>query len=112
MVKAAKESESCRDEYCVADAQDMRFIGEENFDLAISYLNQCDLPDFGANNREVLRVLRSGGRFIVANIHPMRSAVGFWQKTDDGTKRHVILESTAERIKRRGRAKLAATKGR
>jgi len=53
LVEAARELESGRDEYRVADAQDIGFLQDETFDLAVSYLNQCDLPDFNANNREV-----------------------------------------------------------
>ena len=45
-----------------------------------------------SNNREVFRVLRPGGRFVVANLHPMRSAVGGWHRTVDGKKQHVILD--------------------
>jgi ubiquinone/menaquinone biosynthesis C-methylase UbiE len=93
MIEAAKELQSERDAYRVADVQDLGFIEEESFDLAISYLNQCDLPDFRANNSEVFRVLRKGGRFIVANLHPMRSAVGGWHKNADGKKQHVILDN-------------------
>lgn len=92
MIEAAQELASDRDAYRVADVQDMSFLPEGSFDLVVSYLNQCDLRDFEANNREVYRVLRSGGRFIVANLHPMRSAVGGWQRTPEGTKQHVILD--------------------
>jgi hypothetical protein len=70
----------------------MGFIRDGAFDLAVSYINQCDLPDFEANSREVFRVLRPGGRSIIANLHPMRSAVGEWLKAEDGAKLHVILD--------------------
>ena len=93
MIVAARELQSGRDAYQVADVQDLGFIADESFDLAISYLNQCDLPDFHANNREVFRVLKPEGRFIIATVHPMRSAVGGWQKTPEGTKQHVILDN-------------------
>ena len=92
MIEAAHTRQSGRDEYRVADVQDLGFLDDETFDLAVSYLNQCDLPDFLANTREVFRVLRPGGRFIIANLHPMRSATGLWQKTDDGVKQHVIVD--------------------
>jgi len=92
MIEAAREMQSERDEYRVADVQDLSFLGDDTFDLAVSYLNQCDLPDFDANNREVFRILKPGGRFIVANLHPMRSAVGDWHRTADGTKLHVVLD--------------------
>ena len=93
MIEAARELASGKDEYRIADVQDLSFLGDESFDLVISYLNQCDLPDFEANNREVYRVLKPGGRFIIANLHPMRSAVGVWQKSPDGTKEHVVLDN-------------------
>ena len=92
LVEAARELQLERDEYRVADVQDLGFLDAESFDLCVSYLNQCDLPDYMANNREIFRVLRPGGRFIVANLHPMRSAVGGWHKTEDGEKLHVILD--------------------
>jgi len=92
MIEAAKRLQSGRDTYRVADVEELDFIGSETFDLAVSYLNQCDLLDFVANTKEVFRVLKGGGRFIIANLHPMRSAVGGWHKTSDGTK-HVILDN-------------------
>ncbi len=92
MIESAKEMARGKDEYRQADVQDLGFLESESFDLAVSYLNQCDLPDFVANTREVFRVLKPGGRFIVANLHPMRSATGEWQKNEDGTKQHVILD--------------------
>ena len=92
MIEAAEELQSECDEYRVADVQDLGFVEDEVFDLAVSYLNQCDLPDFDANNREVFRVLKTGGLFVVANLHPMRSAVGQWHRTDDGEKQHVKLD--------------------
>lgn len=93
MINAAKVLQSDREVYQVADVQDLSFIADESLDLAVSYLNQCDLPDFNANTREVFRVLKRGGRFIIANLHPMRSAVGGWQRTPDSQKQHVILDN-------------------
>jgi SAM-dependent methyltransferase len=92
MIAAAEELRGETDEYRVADVQDLGFLHDGTFDLAVSYLNQCDLPNVAANNREVFRVLRPGGRFAVANLHPMRSAVGGWQRSPTGEKEHVILD--------------------
>lgn len=92
MVQAANELASGRDEYRHADVQNLSFLGDSRFDLAVSYLNQCDLADFAANTREVCRVLKPRGRFIVANLHPMRSATGEWERNADGSKRHAILD--------------------
>jgi SAM-dependent methyltransferase len=92
MIEAALELRSEGDDYVLADAQDLGFLDDRSFDLAVSYLNQCDLPDFRANSREVFRVLAPAGRFVVANLHPMRSAAGFWHRSPDGSKEHVILD--------------------
>ncbi len=92
MIEAARELATGRDTYTVADVQNLSFLEDHSFDLAVSYLNQCDLPDIQANNREILRVLRPGGRFVVCNLHPMRSAAGGWQRAADGSKQHAILD--------------------
>ncbi len=93
MINAARELQSDREEYRVADVQDLGFLEDETFDLAVSYLNQCDIPDFEANTKEVFRVLKKGGKFVIANIHPMRSATGKWCRNVDGAKEHVILDN-------------------
>lgn len=100
MINAAKEMQSGCDEYLVADVQDLGFLESGSFDLAISYLNQCDLPDFNANNREVFRILKPGGRFICANLHPMRSASGSWYRSLEGKKLHVILDNYFDETER------------
>lgn len=92
MIEAARELQGEREAYGVADVQDLGFLESGTFDLCVSYLNQCDLPDFMANTREVFRILKPGGSFLVANLHPMRSAVGVWHRTDAGEKLHVILD--------------------
>jgi SAM-dependent methyltransferase len=101
MIDAARAMTVAKDAYRVADAENLRFIEAGFYDLAVSYLNQCDLFDFEANNREVFRVLKPGGRFVVANLHPMRSAVGGWQKDGYGAKQHVILDRYFDEGERR-----------
>jgi len=101
LIAAAGQLASGRDGYVLADVEDMSFLRDGTFDLAVSYLNQCDLPDFEGNSREVFRVLKPGGRFVIANLHPMRSAVGGWLKAEDGTKLHVILDRYFDEGERR-----------
>ena len=96
MVEAAKEIPTERVEFKVGDVQSMPWLADQSFDLAVSYLNQCDLPDYESNIREAYRILRPGGKFIIANLHPMRSAVGNWLKDLDGRKQHVILDNYFE----------------
>lgn len=93
MIEAAKTSPYPGTDYRIGDAQNLESIADGAYDLAVSYLNQCDLPDFRANNREVFRILKPGGRFVVANLHPMRSAVGGWHRSESGEKLHVILDN-------------------
>jgi ubiquinone/menaquinone biosynthesis C-methylase UbiE len=101
MIVAAAQLATGKDGYLLADVQEIGFLRDKTFDLAVSYLNQCDLPDFEANTREVFRVLKPGGRFVVANVHPMRSAVGEWSRTEQGAKLHVILDRYFEEGDRR-----------
>jgi len=93
MIAAARELQSDRDKYVIGDAQNLDFLSDNSFDLAVSYLNQCDIPDFAANVQEVYRVLTDGGRYIIADLHPMRSATGLWCRSEDGTKLHVNLDN-------------------
>lgn len=78
--------------YRVGDAEDLSDIGTGSLDLVVSYLNQCDLPQFERNNEAAYRILKKNGRFIVANLHPMRSAVGGWKKDANGRKEHAIVD--------------------
>ncbi len=92
MIEAARELQSGTDQYILADVQDLSFLEDASFDLAVSYLNHCDLQDFAANVREVYRVLKEQGRFVVVNIHPMRSAGGSWHRDSRGEKEYVMLD--------------------
>ncbi|MEM8782271.1 MAG: class I SAM-dependent methyltransferase [Planctomycetota bacterium] len=92
MIGAATAARGPRERYRVADVRALPFVDDATFDVAVSYLNQCDLDDFVSNTREVFRVLKPGGRFVVANLHPMRSAVGTWYRDEDGAKRHVVVD--------------------
>jgi len=100
LIQAAREVRMGPEEYRIEDVQKMDSVEGGSFDLAISYLNQCDLPDFKANTRQVFRVLKPGGRFVIANLHPMRSAAGGWHKDEAGNKLHAILDHYFEENER------------
>ncbi|SHJ35002.1 class I SAM-dependent methyltransferase [Lutispora thermophila] len=93
MIEAATKLKSECDDYRLKNVQDLGFIENEIFDIVVSYLNQYDLQYFETNNREVFRLLKSGGKFIVANLHPIRSATGKWYRDASGKKLHVILDN-------------------
>lgn len=65
------------DTYVVGDAENLIGIADESFDIAVSYIVLVDLLDYRASIKAAYRVLKPGGRFIVCNIHPMRSAVPY-----------------------------------
>ena len=60
--------------YVVGDAETLDGIEDESFDLAVSYIVLVDLLDYRASIEAAYRVLRPSGRFVVCNVHPMRSA--------------------------------------
>ena len=65
--------------YLVGDAEDLADLGDEEFDLAVSYIVLVDIHDHRRAIEAAFRVLRPGGRLVVCNIHPMRmSQPGGW----------------------------------
>ena len=70
--------------YLIGNAEDLRGIENDAFDLAVSYIVLVDLLDYRSAINAAFRVLCPGGRFVVCNIHPMRSSVyGGWIKQGD-----------------------------
>ena len=60
--------------YLISNAEDLNGIESSTFDIAVSYIVLVDLQDYRSAINAAFRVLRPGGRFVVCNIHPMRSA--------------------------------------
>ena len=65
------------DSYVVGDAESLAGIEDESFDLAVSYIVLVDVLDYRAAVEAAYRILKPGGRFVVCNVHPMRSAVPY-----------------------------------
>ncbi|WP_010137441.1 class I SAM-dependent methyltransferase [Oceanicola sp. S124] len=68
--------------YVRAGAEALPFA-DASFGLVISYLTLIDIDDIGAAIAEAARVLRPGGRLLIANINPFCTA-GAWQKDGQG----------------------------
>ena len=77
LVERARRLAVGGDEYLVGDAETLEGIADGGFDLAVSYIVLVDLLDYRGSIRAAHRVLRPGGKFVVCNVHPMRSAVPY-----------------------------------
>ena len=74
LIERARDLGGAGETYMVGDAEDLAGVEDDSFDLAVSYIVLVDLLDYRRSIGEAYRVLKPGGRFIVCNVHPMRSA--------------------------------------
>ena len=74
LIERARSLAVGRENYVVGNAEDLSQMDHESFDLAVSYIVLVDLFDYRRSIQAAFRVLRPGGRFIVCNVHPMRSS--------------------------------------
>ena len=58
----------------------------DSFDLVISVLSLLDIPDYRRAIDEMVRILRPGGRLIIANASSMNTAGDGWAKDAEGNK--------------------------
>ncbi len=69
-------------------------FANETFDLVVSYLSLIDIPDIAPAIAEMTRVLKPGGKILVANLNSFNTAgaeIG-WIKDTEGNKRHFALD--------------------
>lgn len=76
-------------------------LPDASVDWVVSYLSLIDIPDLGAAIREAQRVLRPGGRFLVANLQSFNTAstADGWTDEPDGTRRFCIDHYMDERVR-------------
>ena len=65
---AAAKARDPRGEYVNASAEVLPFR-DQSFDVAVFYLTLIDILDFRTAIAEAERVLRTGGKLLVANLH-------------------------------------------
>ena len=84
LIERARCLASDGETYLIGNAETLHGIESDAFDIAVSYIVLVDLLDFRSAINAAYRVLRPGGRFVICNIHPMRSSVpGGWIKQGD-----------------------------
>src|SRR5688500_10911352 len=93
MIDAANARRGAGEQYHVNDMEDLRGVGDAQFDVAVSYVSLVDVPDFRRAIAQAFRVLRPGGRFVVCNLAPMVTAGNMWVRYGDGTKLHFRLDN-------------------
>ncbi|HZH99037.1 MAG TPA: class I SAM-dependent methyltransferase [Fimbriimonadaceae bacterium] len=68
-----------------------------SFDLVVSYLTLIDIPDFRSAASEMTRVLRPGGRLLIANLNSFMTTVPEpWLRDASGEKLHVMVDNYCE----------------
>ncbi|MHB8638113.1 MAG: class I SAM-dependent methyltransferase [Fimbriimonadaceae bacterium] len=80
--------------YLVASAEAMPYA-DSHFDLAVCYLVLLDVPDFRRAILEMARVLRPGGRLVVANMLSFRTCAddSGWVWDAAGNRLHVAVDN-------------------
>lgn len=67
-----------------AFAEDLPFA-DETFDTVLCCLVLLDVPDYSAAIQEFARILKPGGRVLVANLHPIiTNTLESWTRNSDG----------------------------
>lgn len=85
---------------------DFRIAGGENlpfedatFDLVVCYLVLIDIPDFRAAIAEMARVLRPGGKLVVANLQSFATTRELpWVRDANGNKVHFAVDNYNQEI--------------
>ncbi|MBS1723852.1 MAG: class I SAM-dependent methyltransferase [Armatimonadetes bacterium] len=79
--------------YLLGEAEQLEFE-DGCFDTVVSYLTLCDIADYKAAISECFRVLKPGGRLLLANINSVfgGSAIRGWLWSEEGERLHVPVD--------------------
>jgi ubiquinone/menaquinone biosynthesis C-methylase UbiE len=80
--------------YALGVAERLPF-GDASFDLVVSYLSLIDIPDITLAIPEMARVLRPGGRLLIANLNAFITACADdgWVKDERGRRLHYRVDN-------------------
>lgn len=92
-IERARSLSVGNDTYIVGDAEDLVVLESDTFDLAVSYIVLVDLLEYRRAIEAAHRVLKPGGRLVVCNVHPMRTAVPFGWINQGGRKLFYALDN-------------------
>ena len=93
LIEKAKSLAVGNETYVVDDAEDLESIQSDSFDLAVSYIVLVDLLDYRRAIEAAYRVLKPGGRFVICNVHPMRTSVPYGWINQGGRKLFYALDN-------------------
>lgn len=69
-------------------------VTDASMDLAVSYVSLVDIADYKMAIAEMKRVLRPGGRCVVANLNGFNTATTkFWARDEDNNKLHWTMDN-------------------
>jgi SAM-dependent methyltransferase len=79
--------------YVEAEAAHLPF-GDGEFDLVVSYLSLIDIPDVAPAIAEMTRVLKPGGRLLIANLNGFNTAgqEADWSLDEHGKRKHFQID--------------------
>ena len=71
-------------------------VPDASFDIVLSYLSIVDISDYKAGIREMCRVLKPGGRIVVATVSNVASTTDGWVKDASGAKLYRTVDRYME----------------
>lgn len=97
LIEAARTSDS-RGDYRVAGGESLPFENA-TFDLVVSYLVLIDIPDFRGAIAEMARVVKPGGKVVVANLQSFATTRELpWVRNADGEKIHFAVDNYNDEV--------------
>lgn len=93
LIAAARDNDP-NGAYIQAAAEQLPFP-DQSFHLLISYLTLIDIGDLHSAINEMARVLKPGGRLLIANLNSFNTAGGEtgWVKDANGTRLHYPIDN-------------------